>query len=494
MAVLLRIVLACALALLPVIACVAPTGAVGEWWSGQGPVIPHQSFPGSCAICHTTESWQKLKPDFEFDHHLETGVALVGAHADAQCLRCHNDRGPVQDFAARGCAGCHVDPHQGQLGQSCEACHGEMNWSARGQVAEHARTRFPLMGVHAALTCDRCHEGIGSGNVEPLNPECVSCHQSELASATSPNHMTLGWTDSCERCHLPTSWRGSGFHHDGFRLTGAHAAASCEDCHLGGVYQGIGDQCADCHMEEYNSVSDPDHVGLGFALSCDDCHSTNAWLPANFSHKGITDGCVDCHLTEYNSTSDPNHASVGYDHSCESCHSTKRWLPSTFDHAGIHSGCVDCHLHDYNGTTDPDHVAAGYSTQCEDCHATHTWDGADFDHSGINNGCDACHLNDYNLTSDPNHAAAGFPTQCEACHNTNQWHGASFDHDFPITSGKHKNLSCTDCHLNPGNYYQFSCTHCHDHRKSKMDDVHKDENGYVWDTMACYSCHPDGED
>ena len=32
-------------------------------------------------------------------------VALRGAHAQAGCLLCHNDRGPVQQFAARGCGG-----------------------------------------------------------------------------------------------------------------------------------------------------------------------------------------------------------------------------------------------------------------------------------------------------------------------------------------------------------------------------------------------------
>ncbi len=494
MAFILRAFLACLLALLPVIACVAPSGGAGEWWGGQGPVIAHRTFPGNCALCHTTESWQKLKEDFSFDHAAETGVTLVGAHADAQCLRCHNDRGPVQEFAARGCSGCHVDPHQGQLGQTCESCHDEHNWSAQGQVAEHARTRFPLMGVHAALTCDRCHPGIGSGSVEPLNPECVSCHQSDLAAANSPDHMVQGWVDSCERCHLPTTWSSGGFRHDGFRLTGAHATAQCEACHVGGVYVGIGDQCADCHIDEYNSVSDPDHVGMNFSLSCDQCHSTNAWLPANFSHQGIHDGCVDCHLAEYNATTDPNHITQGYAQTCEDCHSTNTWIPANFDHAGITSGCVDCHLSDYNQTSDPDHAAAGYSTQCEDCHDTDTWDGAGFNHAGITNGCDVCHIDDYNQTSDPNHAAAGFPTQCEACHNTNQWHGATFDHNFVIDRGAHKNLSCTDCHLNSGNYSIFSCIHCHDHRKSKMDDVHDDEAGYVWENSACYSCHPTGED
>ncbi|MDF1839438.1 MAG: hypothetical protein P1V35_16340, partial [Planctomycetota bacterium] len=39
----------------------------------------------------------------------------------------------------------------------------------------------------------------------------------------------------------------------------------------------------------------------------------------------------------------------------------------------------------------------------------------------------------------------------------------------------------------------LGCTHCHDHRESEMDDKHEDENGYVWLTSACYSCHSNGE-
>jgi hypothetical protein len=538
-----RAFLACSLTILLVMACVSNSGGIGEWWSGQGPVIAHQSFPANCSLCHTTESWQKLKADVTFDHEAETGVVLAGAHAEAQCLRCHNDRGPVQTFASRGCAGCHVDTHEGRLGQNCESCHDEQTWRPRGQIAEHGRTRFPLMGIHAAVTCDRCHPGIGSGNFEPLNPECSSCHQADLAAAKSPNHVAQGWIDRCDRCHLPTSWGGGGFRHDGFRLVGAHKAADCEACHVGGVFSGLGQQCADCHLDEYTSVGDPDHVAMNFSQSCDNCHSSNAWLPANFSHKGISSACVDCHLPEYNATTDPNHALQGYAQTCQDCHSTKAWLPANFDHSGITSGCVDCHLDAYNQTTDPDHVASGFSTECQDCHgtktweggnfdhqgitngcvdchledynqttdpdhiaegystecqdchnSTDTWDGAVFDHNGITNGCVDCHLDEYNQTTDPDHDAAGFPILCQVCHGTRQWEGANFDHNFPIDSGDHKNFDCIDCHTIPSNYMAFSCTHCHDHRQSKMADEHKDVGSYIWESNACYSCHPNGEE
>lgn len=176
------------------------------WWAGYGPVMPHDTFPGDCSICHAGTDWQHVRDDFTFDHEAETGVRLEGAHARASCLRCHNDRGPVAVFTARGCAGCHEDVHTGQLGQGCEDCHTQQTWRPYGQYELHERTRFPLIGVHAATACHNCHPGAEVGRFVPTDTECVTCHQSDLARATNPNHAALGWIDRCNRCHLPRTW------------------------------------------------------------------------------------------------------------------------------------------------------------------------------------------------------------------------------------------------------------------------------------------------
>lgn len=176
------------------------------WWSGLGPVLPHDSFPADCSLCHVGRNWQTLREDFSFDHEARTGVALDGSHAQAACLRCHNDRGPVADFAERGCAGCHEDIHIGTLGSRCEDCHGEWTWHPEGAVDLHRKTRFPLTGAHAATSCRRCHEGAEIGRFVPLDVECVSCHRDDLARATFPDHIALGYVDRCDRCHLPRTW------------------------------------------------------------------------------------------------------------------------------------------------------------------------------------------------------------------------------------------------------------------------------------------------
>jgi hypothetical protein len=195
-----------ALALL-VVACVMPSpgrAARHRWWSGLGPVLPHETFPGDCQLCHEGDRWHELKDTFEYDHEARTGVALEGAHAAARCLRCHNDRGPVAFFQAQGCSGCHEDVHRGALGPRCDDCHTQASWVPFGQMEKHRQTRFPLYGVHAVTSCRRCHPASEIGVFTPTDTECVTCHVDDLNRTT--NHVGLGWVDRCDRCHMPTAW------------------------------------------------------------------------------------------------------------------------------------------------------------------------------------------------------------------------------------------------------------------------------------------------
>jgi hypothetical protein len=442
-----RLLLTLAAALCVAVACATFQGGPQSWWTARGPVVPHDSFPADCSLCHEGSGWTEIRADFRFDHLEQAGVALEGAHAEAECLRCHNDRGPVASFAARGCAGCHEDLHLGQLGQDCEACHAQTDWPPRGQIARHALTRFPLVGAHAVTQCIQCHAGSEAGIFTPTDASCSACHLDDALATTMPSHAAQGWIADCERCHTPIAWSGAAFNHGFFPLTGAHAAAACEACHVGGVFAGLTTNCYSCHADDYLGAQDPNHVTAGIPTSCQDCHGTASWSGARFDHKGIT------------------------------------------------GACADCHLGDYQTARDPDHVALGFPLTCQNCHNTQRWSGAGFNHSGITESCVTCHLSDYNATTDPNHSVLGFPHACETCHNTTSWSGANFSHPwFPINSGPHANRNCSDCHPAPANFAVFSCTDCHAHRRSEMDGKHKDVPGYVWQSSACYACHPDGRE
>ena len=180
-----------------------------RWWATLGPVLPHDTFPADCTLCHVGANWNELVADFTYDHKKETGVALDGAHQAAACLRCHNDRGPIEVFTERGCAGCHEDVHVGQLGNSCTDCHTEASWRPFGIFEMHDQTRFPLTGVHAAVSCRTCHPGAELGRFVPTPIECADCHQADLRNAVNPNHTALGWTFDCNRCHQPTIWNAA---------------------------------------------------------------------------------------------------------------------------------------------------------------------------------------------------------------------------------------------------------------------------------------------
>jgi hypothetical protein len=180
--------------------------------------------------------------------------------------------------------------------------------------------------------------------------------------------------------------------------------------------------------------------------------------------------------------------------------------------------CIGCHQDDYNRTASPNHAAAGFSTACESCHrpTDAAWgSGGGFNHNSVfalvgvhaTQACAACHVNNvyrgtprtcvachqaqYNATRDPNHATAGFPTSCESCHRATDasWGQGTFNHTrFPL-SGRH-NVACAQCHTTPNNFAVFSCTVCHG--RAETDGHHRERNGYVYESNACYSCHPNG--
>lgn len=393
-----------------------------NWDFDRGPVIPHDTFPADCRLCHEGPGWNTIREDFTYDHEAETGVALRGAHAAAECLRCHNDRGPVAEFAARGCQGCHVDPHRGKLGMTCDACHAESDWLPREVIARHMTTRFPLVGAHAVVACWRCHPGAQVGNFEGLDPTCVACHVPDLQRATSPDHRVQGWTSDCQACHVPLAWSPARFDHPAsFPLTLGHAGLDCARCHgTDPTFGGLSPECARCHLDEYQATTDPNHAAAEFPTDCQVCHTTATWLGGRFDH--------------------PPSFPLNGGHAnrrCSECHEGGRY-------SGTPSDCVACHLDDYQRTTDPNHVQLGFGTDCQTCHlGTNTWDGAVFDHrfpiSGGPHGglsCTDCHTTPGNSQL----------FSCIDCHEHSQSRMA--DEHREVNNYSWNSRACLDCHPN----------------------------------------------
>lgn len=547
-------VLGCMTVVLGALACVtsipSPAAPQQGWWSDRGPVIPHEGFPSDCSLCHEGDDWHSIRADFEFDHFEETGEPLLGAHAAAECLRCHNDRGPIKVFAGRGCEGCHEDLHRGQLGRDCALCHDERSWDPLERLAFHDRTRLPLMGAHAATPCWSCHAGAEVGEFSRADPNCETCHLLTIAESVSPNHVALGWTSECDRCHVATRWESGDYEHPAFVLAGTHVVTDCIGCHSGAVYEGTPDECVLCHNDEYQRA--PEHLAVGFSTTCEECHSEVTWSAVTgFTHPGISSSCDACHLEDdFLNTTEPDHQEMDFPMTCEDCHNYLAWIPGHFDHAGIvnkcdechqddadavmepsheyfpplceechntiqwkflnfdHNsvvdGCSECHIADYNTSTMPDHAFMGFEMTCENCHEYPTWTTIDpivaapqgerlFSHENIRSSCTRCHVDEYRRTTKPDHRAARFGRNCENCHGTHTWSGAQFPHRFPIQSGRHAGLRCTECHPNARNFRGgTTCTNCHDHSERQMAKSHARVRSYSFRDSACLRCHPDG--
>jgi hypothetical protein len=255
-----------------------------------------------------------------------------------------------------------------------------------------------------------------------------------------------------------------------------HNQADMDDEHEGvGGYIYQDDACLACHPTgaadgtfDHNLTIFP-LTGAHTTTDCISCHSQG--------YEGTTTVCYECHTVAYEQSQNPNHLVVGIPTDCGSCHTTDpEWKPATFPihneyypligaHAGIATNCAECHGGDYNNTP---------------------------------NTCFGCHEEEYNQTVDPDHLSAQFSTDCELCHTQDAWEPSTFNHDgqyFPIYSGKHQGEwnSCVECHTSPGNFSLFSCIDCHEHNQADTDEEHEGIGGYIYNSEACYACHPTGE-
>ena len=76
----------------------------------------------------------------------------------------------VKGAGAQASGGTH-SPH-GNLSVPCQNCHTASAWKPIRAVPEfdHNQTRYPLRGMHAAVTCTQCHVKMVFSNVRPALP------------------------------------------------------------------------------------------------------------------------------------------------------------------------------------------------------------------------------------------------------------------------------------------------------------------------------------
>jgi len=302
--------------------------------------------------------------------------------------------------------------------------------------------------------------------------------------------------EECGLCHGSEGWKpakvSKKFDHSkfGFRLEGAHAAASCLGCHTSLDFSASQTQCASCHQ-------DPHRGEMG--TDCSRCHSARSFVdrsPMVRAHQ----------LTRFPLTG--SHAALD----CEGCH--KPSSQGQLQFVNTQAECRACHMEQYRAAKNPDHVGGGFPTDCQTCHSASTWDRAKFDHQrsgfpltgahiaaaceschsggryrGTPRDCASCHGPDYNRAQPP-HASSGFAASaCASCHNTASWAGTSFDHNatsFPLT-GAHRSATCQSCHSDGVyNGKPTACISCHQTDYTNAVPTHT-ATGFP--STACASCH-----
>jgi hypothetical protein len=334
------------------------------------------------------------------------------------------------------------------------------------------------------------------------------CHTPAMASAepgkASPHG---GYVESCKLCHSADGWKpvvlDKEFDHKkyGFPLRDAHTLVTCRSCHESLDFSVAEAACVECHQDVHHGE---------FGTDCGLCHTTR-----NFVERALT-------MRRHRMSRFPlvgAHTALD----CGSCHPPAPTGQMAF--VNTPAECEFCHLDRYQATTNPDHSASGFPLDCSRCHSSFGWESARFNHAatgfalgsahtglncddchlnnqfiGTSPDCVSCHLDDFNQTTNPDHTATGFSTDCALCHRATTWNRVNYNHNaafFPIYSGAHQGkwTLCSECHTNPTVFSDFDCLNCHPHSdKSKTDEKHKNKPNYVYDSQACFNCHPRGKE
>lgn len=251
----------------------------------------------------------------------------VSSHADLnrQCSHCH---APVHCVEDTRCQDCHFEIAQdredintlhGRLPgvSKCQNCHPEHNGS------DADLTLLPYLNVdHFLLAgfslekhqknydgsnfdCETCHQQ----NVSMIKTiDCVDCHANQDHDTIAAHIEQFG--DACSECHDGRDRMLNGFVHEPyFSLQGGHKDLQCSQCHQKEQYVDLPSNCAACHSE-------PEiHAGV-FGTSCESCHTSTAWTPAQLQqhafgleHGGDSiENCQNCHTETFTECD------------CSSCH------------------------------------------------------------------------------------------------------------------------------------------------------------------------------
>lgn len=251
---------------------------------------------------------------------------------------------------------------------------------------------------------------------------------------------------------------GREFNHmaTGFPLSGGHATASCETCHVGGVFKGTPRTCDGCHALGKRIIATPkSNAHIVTDAPCEVCHfNTATFLGARYNHGNAQpQQCKTCHNGRMNIAQPASHnTGKKLTESCDNCHRSSTWLPASWNHVGVAPGtCDTCHTPGgQSSISKPASHTANLikgQNQCDDCHIFTGWYPNRFKHNTAAL-CSTCHLNGVQAKGQPtSHASfTGWPMECNQCH----FNTISFLNALGSKPGNHipenPGTPCASCH------------------------------------------------
>jgi hypothetical protein len=372
-----------------------------NWNSGSLPA-GHMPNPGNqgCTVCHTAapSNYATLAANATLHTGITTG-----------CITCHgapNAAPPVfyLNYTPKDAVLSPV--HIPTASTACESCHAVSFTAFSGTTMSAAKHTAMLAATGG--TCDQCHDlstlkffGVTNLTTRPnghhVGKDCNGCHSPNnwggnaqkrtVAAAKTPTNSTIGTvvtsSAATRASALPAAGPSGGDR--GFRGSALQAGPAIQ---AGAPIQ------AGAAIQSGTSLAAVNH---------------------SVSHAGVTSNCASCHNGVLAAGKSAAH--IASNNTCQNCHTTLAWLPARFDHQGVTARCVSCH----NGV-----VALGKPTlhvqtnqDCSACHGTITWTAVMFSHIGINAACQTCHNGITATGKQVQHVRTTL--DCASCHNTLNW-------------------------------------------------------------------------
>jgi hypothetical protein len=343
---------------------------------------------GDCSQCHsgTTSFSAAGKPN----GHMPTTIA--------NCSTCHVKAGDYSYAAgslatntilhtgiASGCISCHTagtgaGPFAGCATQASCTTPPPITYqpmmmplaAGASPTASNALTHVPVAGI----ACEACHSKTvftafsgtpmtATAHTAVASKTCMSCHETKytwfgVKMKTRPSGHHTGVDCKGSGCHtynggfrglVKPIMRGALVNPElgrllpNMQLTQPGLSTATTSFDHTGVQPG---QCKTCHDGQHASGMPARHLMV--TSSCDSCHRTTAWVPAQFSHSGISPNtCLVCHNGMGASARPSGHFMSP--RSCDSCHKTTAWQPVNYSHLSPafrpmpdKLTCISCHV------------------------------------------------------------------------------------------------------------------------------------------------------